>query len=154
MAIEKITVEAISNKEFTYENRGYNRREVDEYLDAICDEMERMEGEIKDLKQQTVTIPVARPADSGTDPSALKEILEMAMKVKDETIRKAQEDAEAIRAKAQIAAEEHLDDLGEEREKLKAEIAALKEVAADYRAKFEALLQAQQDALDKATDLF
>ena len=37
---------------------------------------------------------------------------------------------------------------------LKSEITELKAAAADYRQKFEALLQAQQDALEKATDLF
>ena len=47
-----------------------------------------------------------------------------------------------------------LDGLSEERQRLEAEVAALKKTAADYRASFEALLQAQQEALDKATDLF
>ena len=38
--------------------------------------------------------------------------------------------------------------------RLEAEVAALKKTAADYRAQFEALLQAQQEALDKASGLF
>ena len=33
-------------------------------------------------------------------------------------------------------------------------VAALRKTAADYRAQFEALLQAQQEALEKASDLF
>ena len=40
------------------------------------------------------------------------------------------------------------------RDALKSEITELKAAAADYRQKFEALLQAQQEALEKATDLF
>ena len=68
--------------------------------------------------------------------------------------RKAKEDAEAIRAKAETEASERLDGLMEERTRLEKEVAALKQTAADYRASFEALLQAQQEALDKATDLF
>ena len=67
---------------------------------------------------------------------------------------KAKEDAEAIRAKAQTEATEQLDGLSDRRDALKSEITELKAAAADYRQKFEALLQAQQDALEKATDLF
>ena len=78
----------------------------------------------------------------------------MAVRVKDETLRKAKEDAEAIRTKAETEATERLDGLSDERKSLEAEVAALKKTAADYRASFEALLQAQQEALEKASDLF
>ena len=44
--------------------------------------------------------------------------------------------------------------MAEEREKLEKEVAALKETAAEYRRKFEELLNAQQEALEKATGLF
>ena len=76
------------------------------------------------------------------------------MTVKEEIVRKAREDAEAIRMKAETEAKERLDGLAEEREKLEKEVAALKETAAEYRRKFEELLNAQQEALEKATGLF
>ena len=44
--------------------------------------------------------------------------------------------------------------LSEEKEKLTGQVEALKTAAAEYRAKFEALLQAQQEAMEKASDLF
>jgi hypothetical protein len=78
----------------------------------------------------------------------------MAATVKEETIRKAREDAEAIRLKAETEATERLDGLAEERDALEKEVAALKKTAADYRRDFEALLHAQQDALEKAEGLF
>jgi len=81
-------------------------------------------------------------------------VLALAVQVKEETLRKAREDAEAIRAKAETEASERLDGLSEERQQLENEVAALKKTAADYRASFEALLQAQQEALEKASDLF
>ena len=153
----KITVEEISRKEFSFANKGYNQKEVDDFLDDICDEMERMENEIIDLRQKTsMTRPVVQESsgvDSETEKS-FREVLAMAVQVKDETLRKAREDAEAIRAKAETEATERLDGLAEERQALEQEVAALKKTAADYRAQFEALLQAQQEALDKATGLF
>ena len=154
----RITVEDISSKEFSFATKGYNQKEVDDFLDDICDEIERMENEIMDLKQKTTVVhPAQNPENTGVstqNEESFREVLALAVQVKEETLRKAKEDAEAIRAKAETEASERLDGLSEERQRLEAEVAALKKTAADYRASFEALLQAQQEALDKATDLF
>ena len=152
----RITVDEISRKEFSFANKGYNQKEVDDFLDDICDEIERMENEIMDLRQKTTAV---RPAQEDTGVSAeneesFREVLALAVQVKEETLRKAREDAEAIRTKAETEANERLNGLSDERKTLEAEVAALKKTAADYRAQFEALLQAQQEALDKASGLF
>ena len=130
---------------------------MDDFLDDICDEMERMESEIMDLKQKTSVVRPVAPepaAVSAENEQSFREVLAMAVQVKEEAIRKAKEDAEAIRTKAENEAAERLDGLSEERKSLEAEVAALRKAAADYRAQFEALLQAQQEALEKASDLF
>ena len=152
----RITVDEISRKEFSFANKGYNQKEVDDFLDDICDEIERMENEIMDLRQKTTAV---RPAQEDTGISAeneesFREVLALAVQVKEETLRKAREDAEAIRVKAETEATERLDGLSEERKALEEEVAALRKTAADYREQFEALLQAQQEALDKASGLF
>ena len=153
----RITVDEISRKEFSFANKGYNQKEVDDFLDDICDEMERMESEIMDLKQKTSVVRPVSPepaAVSAENEQSFREVLAMAVQVKEEAIRKAKEDAEAIRAKAETEAAERLDGLSEERQALEKEVAALKKTAAEYRARFEELLQAQQEALEKAADLF
>jgi len=153
----KITVDLITSKEFSLESRGYNRQEVDTFLDEICEEMERMESELQDLKQKTTQVRPAEPAVSAVTPeteTSFREILEMAQKVKDETIRKAKEDAEAIRAKAEAEASERLGALTEEEEAASRRLENLKEAAKEYRQNFESLLQAQQEALEKAAELF
>ena len=156
--MERITADMIAEKEFTVESRGYNRDEVDTFLDLICEEMDRLNNEIQDLRQKTTIVRQPVPAQetsvSREDESKFREILEMAATVKEETIRKAKEDAEAIRLKAETEANERLNGLAEEREDLEKEVAALKETALEYRRKFEELLHAQQDALEKATGLF
>ena len=158
--MERITVDLISSKEFTIENRGYSRQEVDEFLDDVCDEMERMETEIQELRQKNTAVrdsaPTTAPAaaPSSEEESRFREILEMAARVKEETIRKAKEDAEAIRAKAEAEATERLDGLNEEKDALTQQVSQLKETATNYRKQFEELLQAQQEALKKAADLF
>ena len=160
--MERVTVDLISTKEFPRVNKGYDPKEVDEFLDDICDEMERMEAEIKDLRQQTASVrpaPAPAPAAANQEPdeeitSQFREILTTAQQVKEETIRKAKEDAEAIRAKAEAEATERLDGLNEERDALTKQITELKATADNYRQQFEQLLQAQQEALEKATNLF
>ena len=140
----------------SFANKGYNQKEVDDFLDDICDEIERMENEIMDLRQKTTVVRNETPNStvSAENEQSFREVLAMAVQVKEETIRKAKEDAEAIRAKAETEATEKLDGLSDERKALEAEVETLKKAAADYRAKFEALLQAQQEALEKASDLF
>ena len=157
--MERITADMIAEKEFTIESRGYNKDEVDTFLDLICEEMDRLNNEIQDLRQKTTIVRPAAPAPEASgvtreDENRFREILEMAATVKEETIRKAKEDAEAIRLKAETEANERLNGLAEEREDLEKEVAALKETALEYRRKFEELLHAQQDALEKATGLF
>lgn len=166
----QITVDMIETKEFKTKPRGYDPQEVDEFLDAICDEMIRLQEKVASLqqnleaakaasKQMEVTQqmrPVVAPAPVRTAvPSDdIREILEMAQKVKSETIAAAEAKAETILAKAKEEANAKLDNLDAEKESLTKQVAALKEAASTYRAKFEALLQAQQEALEKASDLF
>ena len=158
--MEKITVELIAHKEFSISSKGYNQAEVDNFLDDICEEMERMEKEIADLRQKTTSVRPAAPAAPAAagvteeQEKSFREVLEMALQVKDDTIRKAREDAEAIRAKAETEAAERLDGINEEKEALTKEVEGLKITAADYRAKFEALLQEQKEALEKVAELF
>ncbi|MBQ8653636.1 MAG: DivIVA domain-containing protein [Clostridia bacterium] len=166
----QITVEMIDTKEFKIKPRGYDQQEVDDFLDAIGDEMVRQLDTIQSLQQQLQLAKSARPAVTEAPTQAFKpvqpapvaavptdsfrEILEMAQKVKDETIAEAQRKAEAILAEAQVKASQRLENLDEEKAALTREVDALKAAAAEYRAKFEALLQAQQEALEKAADLF
>ena len=157
--MEKITVEVIAHKEFTISSKGYNQAEVDNFLDDICEELERMEKEITELRQKTTMVHPAAPAPASSGVSedqerSFREVLALARQVKDDTIRQAREDAEAIRAKAETEATERLNGLNEEKDTLVKEVADLKAAGAEYRAKFEELLQAQQEALDKAAELF
>ena len=156
--MERITADMIAEKEFSIESKGYNKDEVDSFLDEICEEMDRLTNEIFDLRQKTTVVrPAAQASQDGAaggEDSRFREILEMAAQVKEETIRKAKEDAEAIRLKAETEAKEQLDGLGAEKESLEQEVKNLKEVAAEYRRRFEELLRAQQEALEKAEGLF
>lgn len=168
----QVTIEMIETKEFKVISRGYDPKEVDEFLDDIMDEMARQQDEIQALQQQLAAAKAAQPANNAptqvirpvqssyaapakaeVPDKAFREILEMAQKVKDETIAKAEAEASQILTKAQAAADEKLKSLSDEKENLTKQVTDLRAAAADYRARFEQLLAAQQEAL-KASKLF
>ncbi len=170
-----VTIEMIETKEFKVIARGYDPKEVDGFLDDIMDEMARLMDEKQSLQQQLAAAKAAAAAPAATQvvrpvqanpyaapkaaaPAAPSkdalEILEMAQKLKNETLEKAQAEAQEILAKAQEKADEQLKDLSGDKEALTRQVADLRAAAAEYRKNFEALLQAQQEAIEKASNLF
>ncbi len=163
MQNQKITIEVIESKEFHVAARGYNQHEVDEFLDSICDELERIEGEMAALEaendrlknqavpQATKAAPVVA-APSGAD-GTFREILEMAQRVKEQTIADAQAKADEIVRNAEIEVKARLGNLADEKDQLEKQVAELKAAAKEYKEKFADLLAIAHDALDAAEEL-
>lgn len=169
---ERITISMIESKKFEMKPRGYDRDEVDAFLDDICDEMERMNNEMAALRQQLreaqaaaarpapapapapapVPAPAAAPAAEASSADVLS-VLELAKRLQEETINDAKKRAEKIIGDAEAQARGQLDSLADERTSLTQQVEALRKSAADYRARFTELLQAQQEALEKINDL-
>ena len=162
---ERITIEVIESKEFATENGGYSRKEVDRFLDAICDEMANLQDEIDRLNKQLAVAearskmaPPAAPAQvtvkAAVPDADFREILEMAQKVKNDTIAAAEQKATEIVANAQEEAKAKLGTLEEEKSALTEKVEELKLAGMDLREKIASVLKAQQEALDKTADLF
>ena len=160
MQNEKITIEVIETKEFHVAARGYNQREVDEFLDSICDELESMEAEmasleatINRLQNQAIPQPVMHQAYQAPQPvpvapataesdGTFREILEMAQRVKEQTIADAEAQAKAVTEAAEKAAVE-----------MKAETERLRAIADAYRTNFKQLVEEQMKALNASEAL-
>ena len=56
-----VTVEMIASKEFKVVSKGYDPSEVDDFLNDICEEMEGLEDDIKQLRS-ALTKAEAAPA--------------------------------------------------------------------------------------------
>ena len=163
MQNQKITIEVIETKEFHVAARGYNQHEVDEFLDSICDELERIEAEMDALKaennrlqhqavpQATKATPVVS-APAGSD-GTFREILEMAQRVKEQTIADAEAKAAEIIGNAEIEVKARLGNLAEEKDELEAQVASLKTAVRDYKARFAQMLNAAQEVLDATEEL-
>ena len=163
----QITTDIIATKEFAVKPRGYDQEQVDKFLDDICDEMDNQQNLIKSLQQQLreaqaasarpVPAPALEPrsqeAALNSSENSLREILQMAQKVKDETIADARKKAEEILSDARTQAEKQLGSIAQERDSLSHQLEELRTTVTDYRTRFESLLSEQKQALEKIADL-
>ncbi len=159
---QQITIEVIESKEFRIAAKGYDQHEVDEFLDSICDEMERMQDQVEAMKAQVeLARAEARKAEAArgyvqpaapvaTPDGAFREILEMAQRVKEQTITDAEAKAAQIVADAQAEITARLGGLEEEKERLEKQVETLKAAVSDYKTRFAELLKANQEILEAA----
>lgn len=164
-AKQEITIQVIESKQFKIAKTGYDQQEVDEFLDSICDELEVREKEMADLRRQMEllkaqkrqeeakpgVVPPPRPAAPDGE---FREILEMAQRVKAQTISDAEAKAAEIIAHAEEEADERMGGLAQEKERLTREVAELKAAGKAYRDQLQAMIKAHQEALDKTATLF
>ena len=164
-----ITVTMIEEKEFKTKVRGYDPLEVDEFLDAICDEMESMNQTIQQLRDQLKQaqqspmpfMPASAPpvtplshvgpkeAAIPSDLEAAKKLLEETQKACDETLADAKKRAESIVKEAEEnVPDPEVEDLEARKEKLRLEIEALKEEAQKFRRRFQSMLKDQSEILE------
>ena len=136
---QRITVDSILDKKFSTVAKGFNQQEVDEYLDQICDEFDRRDAEMNTLRQEIAQLKAAQANGSNTVPQqtrptddSFREILEMAKRVKDQTIADAQTKASQILANAENEARQQLSDLTKQKEDLTAQVNSLKASAKSY----------------------
>lgn len=170
-----ITVTMIEEKEFKTRVRGYDPLEVDEFLDAIVDEMvsmgqtiQQLRDQLKQQQQQSPApympaapapiapiapiSPISAPSPEPSLPSDLKSaklLLEKTQSACDEVIAKAKERAEEIIKSAEESLPDpELDSLEARKEELKKEIEALEIDAQKFKQRFQTMLKDQIDILD------
>ena len=151
---ERITVDTILDKKFGNVSKGYNPKEVDNFLDEICDEFDRRDAEMNALRKQlsdaqassasfssvsasstvfnSARIPAVQPMSESSADESFREILEMAKRVKDQTIADAQTKASQILDNAEAEAKKQMGDLLAQKEALTKQVDELKASAKAY----------------------
>lgn len=165
MSNARITIGDIETKDFRVVAKGYDQEEVDEFLDLICDELERMEDEAAQLQRQlnmaraearkeaaaSGYVRPAQPEQPATD--SLREILEIAQRVKSQTIAEAEAQASEILAMARAQADASVGSLSEDRDALRREVEELRAQARSLREKLGTVLREHQEMLDQLEEL-
>jgi len=160
-----LTIDDIYDKEFALKGAGYDRNDVDQFLDQICDEMANMLDHIekleKDLKQAQMEAEAAKAAAQKAAPvvvqqepiartsETLEGILISAQRLADEAVEKAKAKAEDILKEAEKKAGEIVDEARTEKETLSAQMDGMRKGVADYKKSFQALIEKYKTMLDK-----
>ena len=158
-----LTIDDNYDKEFALKGGGYDRNDVDQFLDEICDEMinmtERMEKLEKDLNQARMEAEAAKAAQQAapvvvqSEPvvrtsETLEGILLNAQKLADEAVEKAKEKAQEILKEAEEKAVEIVGEARTEKETLSAKMDGMRKGVADYKKNFKALVDKYQKMLE------
>lgn len=167
-----LTIDDILDKEFAIKGGGYDRDDVDQFLDEICDEMTNMQNYIADLEgklnraeealQQAQTEAVAAPVVQEApvqqaEPNlgaTLESMFRRAGLVADDTVKEAEEKAQGIIKEAEEKATQILDDAQEERETIRKTLSDMKAAAGTYRRSFLEMLDKHREALESTTGIF
>jgi len=166
-----LTIDDILDKEFALKGGGYDRDDVDQFLDEICDEMTNMQNYIADLegklnnaeealqqaRSEAATAPVQEAPVQQAEPNlgaTLESMFRRAGLVADDTVKEAEAKAEGIIKEAEEKATQILDDAQEERETIRKSLSDLKAAAGTYRRSFLEMLDKHREALNATEGMF
>lgn len=149
----------IENKKFPKSIKGYNVDDVDDFLDELTVEYEKLYKENAELKNQIDTLRNDLEHFRSVE-HTLQNTLVMAQKTADQSIADAQKSAEEIKmlakqqadqtlAEAQAKAKTAVDDLDRQEFELKMKIEDMKKNFEMYKSQMERILLAQLDLLSE-----
>lgn len=165
-----LTIDDILDKEFGLKGGGYDRDDVDQFLDEICDEMTNLQNSINELQQKLANTEAAlqqaqeeaaaAPAQEQAAPeqpnlgATLESMFRRAGMVADDTVKEAEEKATGIVKEAEEKASQILDEAIEERETIRKSLGDLKASAAAYRQSYLEMLEKHRQALEETNGIF
>ena len=148
----KINPLDIYNKDFTVSALGYNKSQVEEFLDDLGVQYERMMQEIKDLREKNTKLKEKLESYENIEEN-LKNTLRSIEEIADKQTKQAREEANMIIEKANMEAkkmrQEVKKDLAEEYKKLE----KLKETKTFFKIRLKNLLESQLEVLEEDEEL-
>lgn len=138
----------IHNKEFKRVFRGYDEEEVDEFLDQVIDEFEKLYKENFELKEKLETKQGNIEEYKGLE-ETLKNTLIMAQHAAEDAKKNAEREAEVIFREAQMRAEALINEAKEKAERIVHDYQHMEIQVQQFKVRFRAFLQAQIDMVDK-----
>jgi cell division initiation protein len=134
----------IHNKEFARGFRGYNEDEVDQFLDKIVDEFEKLYKENIEQKDKISALG-DQISQYRTMENTLKETLVTAQKTADEVTALAQKKAELILKEAEEQARRIIESANSNVVEIKKEYQEAKKQVQIFKSKFRTLLETQME---------
>lgn len=168
-----ITLDTIVNKVFTDANKGYDKSEVESFLDEILEEMENREAETerlkakieeltRDLEAAKAAKPVAAPAAAAPTSKTVSDkhttesfelVLTKAKSAYEEIVAAADARADEIIAKANEEAATIRSDAESQISDLTEKLARLRSQTSNYYTSLKKLMDAQNASMDQIKKL-
>jgi cell division initiation protein len=136
----KLTPLDIHHKEFGHSLRGYNEAEVDEFLDQVADELERLFKENIDLNEK---IEAGDEKIRGYQDMerTLHNTLVSAQKSAEDIIAAAEHEAAVVLKDAEVKAKEVIHSALQQKQKATNDLMRIKQAEEEFRGKFKGLLE-------------
>lgn len=151
MSVHRLTPLDVHNKEFKKSFRGYNEDEVDEFLDLVVAEFERLIRTTEELQSQISGLESRVEHYKGLE-ETLKNAIVLAQKTSDEIKEAAAREADAIKRQALLEADRVKDEANDLMRKSYEEIESQRGRLRRFKAEFKAFLQSTLELLDSGSD--
>lgn len=142
----KLTPLDIHHKEFRHSLRGYSEEEVDQFLDDVADEFERLFKENIDLSERLETAK-SKLDEYEMQRHTINNTLVAAQRSADEIVAKAQSEAEDTRRDAETRAKEVIHSALQKKQAVANELVRIKHAEEEFRARYRSLLESQLRAV-------
>ncbi|SKA83585.1 cell division initiation protein [Caloramator quimbayensis] len=143
-----ITPNEISNKEFKKAFRGYDIDDVDEFLDQILEDYEKLYKECMDQKEK-ISILNEKLEQYSNIETTLQSTLLLAQGAADQAKESAKKESELILKNAQEQANDIINKAQQNVLQINKEYEVLKQEYNMFKSRFKSLLEAQLRELDK-----
>jgi cell division initiation protein len=147
--MNRITVVDIQHKTFKKQLQGYDRTEVDAFLDEVIESIEdeataraALEAEIADLRERISHFKAME--------ESLQHTLVLAQRTADEVKAAAHKEADLIKAEARMQAERQVADLGDRIAESRREYQRALDTTAQARSELRSLLMSHLSLIDRA----
>lgn len=141
----------IHNKEFKRSFRGYNEEEVDEFLDRVIKDYEKLYQDNLEYKE-TIDRLTSKLEHYQHMENTLHNTLVIAQETAEEVKLNAKKETELALKEAEIKAQKIIDEAANKVRKMTSEYEELKKQAQIYRTRLRTLVEAQLEMLNKSEE--
>ncbi len=144
----KLTPLDIHHKEFGHSLRGYNEEQVDEFLDEVADEFERLFKENIDLSEK-LEAANERVRSYQSMEATLNNTMVAAQRSAEEIVAKAGVEADTMLRDAELKSKEIIHNALQKRQAVANELIRIKQAEEEYRMRYKGLLEGQLKSINE-----
>ena len=146
----KLTPLDIHHKEFRRSLRGYDEKEVDDFLDDVADDFERLFKENIELseKMESASEQLRRYQ---VNEQTIQNTMLAAQRSAEDIVNKANADADQVLRDAELKAKEIIHNALQQKQKVAGELTRIKSAEEDFRTRFKAMLETAGRQVNEVT---